>query len=146
MKKLDFKIDIKAPREKVWEVLWKDKTYREWTSVFSAGSHAESDWNEGSRVHFLDANKNGMFSVINEKKPAEYMSFKHLGVIKEGKEQPIDKETEAWAGSTENYSLKEIPGGTELIVDMDITLDFEDYFKNSFPKALDKIKQLAETD
>lgn len=144
MKKLEFKTDINAPKEKVWDILWTDRTYREWTSVFSPGSHAESDWNEGSKVHFLSADKNGMFSIIEQKKHAEYMSFKHMGVIKEGKEQPADAESQSWAGSTENYRLREIPDGTELIVDMDITPDFEDYFRNTFPKALDKIKELAE--
>ena len=44
MEKQTFKITIDAPREKVWDVLWSDDTYREWTSVFSPGSRAETDW------------------------------------------------------------------------------------------------------
>jgi hypothetical protein len=35
------------------ESMWDDSTYRQWTSAFSEGSHAVSDWKEGSKVLFL---------------------------------------------------------------------------------------------
>ena len=44
MKKLQFSIEINAPKEKVWDTLWQDENYRKWTSVFMEGSFAESDW------------------------------------------------------------------------------------------------------
>ena len=50
MERKEFTIDINAPREKVWDVLWQDDSYRKWTSVFSEGSHAETDWKKGSKV------------------------------------------------------------------------------------------------
>ena len=103
MQKLHFSIDIKAPREKVWKVLWEDATYRDWTSVFAEGSHAKSDWKEGSRIEFLDPGGNGMFAVIDKLVPNEFMSFKHLGQISEGKEQPWGE----GADGMENYTLKE---------------------------------------
>ena len=53
MEKKQFKIEIAAPREKVWKILWGDKTYPAWTSVFAEGSRAETDWEEGSKVLFL---------------------------------------------------------------------------------------------
>ncbi|MGQ0827138.1 MAG: hypothetical protein ACT4ON_01960 [Bacteroidota bacterium] len=43
MEKLQFTIDIKASREKVWKTLWEDTSYRKWTSAFSEGSYAVSD-------------------------------------------------------------------------------------------------------
>jgi hypothetical protein len=143
MEKLSFKTEIRAPKEKVWSVLWNNDTYREWTSVFSEGSHAESDWKEGSRISFLDGKGSGMYSVIDKKTPNEFMSFKHLGVIKNGEEQPIDAEAEKWTGAKENYTLQERDGITELRVDLDMD-DFHDYFQNTFPKALDKIKSISE--
>ena len=78
MEKKQFKILINAPREKVWEKLWNDASYREWTSVFSEGSAAETDWKEGSRVLFTDGKGNGMVSTIAVKKPNEVMSFRPL--------------------------------------------------------------------
>ena len=44
MKKQHFDISIQAPKEKVWEILWNDKSYNTWTAVFSESSHAKSDW------------------------------------------------------------------------------------------------------
>ena len=33
---------------------------------------------------------------------------------------------------------------TELVVDMDITEQYKDYFIKTWPRALDKVKELAE--
>ncbi|MDX5346119.1 MAG: SRPBCC domain-containing protein, partial [Hymenobacteraceae bacterium] len=83
MKKLQYSVDINAPKEKVWEVLWNDETYRKWTSVFSEGSSAETDWQEGSKIHFLNGEGGGMYSVVAKNQPNEYMSIKHLGEVKD---------------------------------------------------------------
>jgi uncharacterized protein YndB with AHSA1/START domain len=144
MNKLHFETKINAPKEKVWAILWNDESYRKWTNVFSEGSHAVSNWNEGDEIKFLGPTGDGMFSVIDRKIPNEFISFKHLGVIKDGKEQPADPATETWSGSKENYTLKGANGETELSVDIDVTDEFEGYFKDTFPKALDKVKELSE--
>ena len=107
MKKLNFTIEIQAEKEKVWQVLWNDETYREWTKAFCEGSHAVSDWQEGSKIHFLDPNGQGMFGIIEKLVENEFISFKHLGVLKEKTEQPIDDETKKWSGCHENYTLTE---------------------------------------
>ena len=49
-----------------------------------------------------------------------------------------------WAGSLENYTLKTVNGKTELTVDMDVTDEYKDYFEQAWPKALDKLKEIAE--
>jgi len=72
------------------------------------------------------------------------MSFKHLGVIKNGIEEAPSEETNQWSGAMENYTLKDVNGSTELIVEMDITEEFQNYFNEIFPKALEKVKELSE--
>ena len=144
MKKLEFKIDINAPKEKVWKVLWDDKTYREWTSVFTEGSYAVSDWKEGSKVLFLSANKDGMFSVIDKLVPEEEMVFKHLGIVKDGKEMPADEETKKWIDMLESYLLKEKDGVTEIKVSHEMSEEFCEYLETTFPKALAIVKKLSE--
>ena len=69
LKKISFSTTINAPKEKVWNVLWNDETYKAWTSVFSEGSCAVSDWNEGSKILFLDGKGSGMYSTIAKKIP-----------------------------------------------------------------------------
>lgn len=144
MEKQEFKISIDAPREKVWNVLWADDTYREWTSPFSSGSHAETDWKKGSKVLFLDGKGMGMVSTIAENIPNEYMSFEHRGVVKDGVEDTESEEVKKWAGAHENYTLKNVSGKTELVVDMDINDEYKDMFTEIFPKALQKVKELSE--
>lgn len=144
MKKANFSVKINAPKEKVWETLWNDKTYREWTNVFSEGSHAVSDWKEGSQILFLGPDGGGMFSRIEKMVPNETMEFKHLGMAKDGEKQPSTEETKAWEGSMENYYLSQTNGTTDLKVVLDIAEDHEDFFKDAFPKALQKVKEIAE--
>ncbi|MEO8517484.1 MAG: hypothetical protein ABI426_12090 [Flavobacterium sp.] len=64
MKKATFNININATNQKVWQTLWDDNTYKKWTSVFSEGSRAVSDWKEGSTIQFLNDNNDGMYSII----------------------------------------------------------------------------------
>lgn len=144
MKKVEFSTTINAPAEQVWQALWEDANYRNWTSAFSEGSHADTDWKEGSKVLFLDGKGSGMFSTVAKNIPNKFMSFKHLGVVKDGVEQPADAETEQWAGALENYTLTENNGSTKLTVDIDVAGDFETYFNDTFPKALERVKELAE--
>jgi hypothetical protein len=144
MEKHEFKTTINAPREKVWNALWNDATYREWTSVFAPGSKAETDWKKGSKVLFLDGKGQGMVSRIADNRPNEYMSFEHLGYVADGVEDTESEKVKQWAGAKENYTLKNVNGKTEVIVDMDITDEYKDYFVETWPKALEKLKEIAE--
>lgn len=146
MQKIRFSNRINAPREKVWNSLWEDANYRQWTSAFGEGSHVKTDnWKEGSKVLFLGDNDSGMVSRVASNKPNEYMSFEHLGMIKDGVEDTSSDVVKPWAGAHENYMLKDAGDATELLIDMDITDDFKDYFEKAWPVALEKIKQIAES-
>lgn len=146
MEEATFKTSIAAPRSKVWEVLWGDKSYGQWTSVFCEGSRVETNWKEGSRALFLDGKGHGMVSMINSKRENEFMSFKHLGNLINGVEDLDSPEVKDWAGALENYTLTDEAGGTELVVEIDVNDQFKDYFNETMPKALEKIKALAEQD
>jgi hypothetical protein len=144
---MEFNINISASREKVWNTLWDETTYPEWTSVFAQGSRAETDWKKGRRALFHDGKNTGMVSTIVENKPNEFMSIKHLGIIKNGVEDPDNEENKQWAGAIENYTLREADGETSLHVEIsgaDIPREFEDYFLQTWPKALDRLKEPSE--
>ena len=53
MDKLHFSIVIKAPKEKVWDTMLNEDSYRVWTEVFMPGSHYVGDWNKGSKILLL---------------------------------------------------------------------------------------------
>jgi uncharacterized protein YndB with AHSA1/START domain len=145
MQKLHFSTEINASKEKVWEMLWSDATYSTWTKAFSEGSIAVTDWQEGSKVQFLNADGDGMFGVIETVRENEFMSFKHLGYVKKNVEQPIEDEAQKWSGSYENYNMTEKDGVTTLNVELDATEDFLDFFNEKFPIALEIVKNLAES-
>lgn len=143
MQQIHFSITIDAPKEKVWKALWKDSNYRNWTSAFCEGSHAETDdWKEGTKVLFLSLGSNGIVSEVAVNCPNELMSFKHLGEVKEGVEDTSSEKVKPWAGAMEKYTLNETAGKTTLTIDLDITEEYKDYFLETWPKALDKIKAL----
>jgi hypothetical protein len=145
MQKIHVSTSINAPKEKVWKVLWDDSSYRKWTSAFMEGSYAETDnWKEGSKVLFLDGKGSGMVSRVAANRPNEFMSFEHLGMMNDGKEDVSSEKVKEWAGALENYTLKETNGKTELSVDMDVSDEYKDYFIETMPKALEQVKSLSE--
>ena len=145
MEKINFSTLIHASREKVWDVLWGDDSYREWTSVFAEGSRVETDqWKEGSKILFLDGRGSGMVSRVVTNRPGEYMSFEHLGEVKEGVDDTSSEKVKEWKGAKENYTLNPNGKDTELLVEMDMAERHKDYFLKTWPKALEQIKALAE--
>jgi len=144
MKKLTFSTTINAPREKVWEVLWDDATYRDWCAVFSPGSFLEGNLRQGAKVYFLGPDRSGMVSSVAEMKPNEYMDFKHLGVMNNGVEDLDSEAAKGWSGAHETYTLRGEGQQTELTVTTETTEEYNDYFNDAWPKALERLKSLAE--
>lgn len=144
MERHQFKATINAPREKVWQTLWHDDTYRQWTSVFAEGSRIETDWKAGSKILFLDGKNRGLVSMIAENTANEVMSFRHLGILKNGVENLDEGRRKGWSGAIENYTLKTVNGKTELTIDQDITEEDGEHFLSMWPTALQRIKALAE--
>ncbi|MBE0539057.1 MAG: SRPBCC domain-containing protein [Ignavibacterium sp.] len=148
MQKLRFSIEINAPKEKVWDTMLEDKTYRIWTDTFSSGSHYVGAWDKGSKILFLGPNEKGimggMVSRIKENRKHEYISIEHLGIVHDGVEDTTSDAVKPWAGSLENYTFKNLNGKTELLVDIDINDEYKDMFNDMWPKALQKLKELSE--
>lgn len=139
-----FSIGINAPKEKVWKTMLDQDTYRQWTSAFHEGSDYKGSWEKGSKILFLDPKGSGMVSRIAENKRYAFISIEHLGFVNNGEEDLESDEVKAFAGAHENYSFKEKDGVTEVAVDLEIPDKYEDMFKDMWPKALSKLKELAE--
>jgi len=147
MQKMHASIHINAPREKVWDTMLNQDTYREWTKPFDQGSYYEGSWDKGSKILFLGGegeNKGGMSSRIAESRKPEFVSIEHLGVVVGGKEKFDDPEFKQWAGAHENYTFTEKDGGTELAVDLDVTDDMAAEMDAMWKKALVALKEICE--
>ena len=144
MNRLVFSIGINAPSEKVWKTMLEDETYRKWTSAFSEGSYAQTDWKQGSKALFLDPQGNGMIGKIAVHRPNDYLEIQHLGMIKNGAEDFDSDEVKGWAGALETYQIQEADGVSTLTVESDINDDYKEMFEKIWPKALQKLKELSE--
>ena len=146
MKRKQYETRINAPRERVWDILWGEQSYMEWTSAFTEGSKVETDWEEGGKVLFLNEENEGMIARIEEKKAPEKMVFKHLGMVdKDGNEDLESENVKAWSGAEEIYILKENGQQTDLLVKIDLDEGYEEFFDKAWPKAFEKLKDLAES-
>jgi hypothetical protein len=149
MNKLHFSIVINATKEKTWNTMLDDKTYRVWTEAFTPGSHYVGDWSQGSKMLFLGPDPNtskmgGMVSRIKENRRHQFISIEHLGMVQDGKEDTTSEAVKGWAGALENYTFKEKNGKTEVLVDIDINDEYTEMFQDMWPKALQKLKEIAE--
>lgn len=151
MEKLQFKVNINATAAKVYELMLginHKSTYEEWTVLFNPTSTYEGSWNKGSKILFLGVDENGqqggMVSRIVENIPNQFVSIQHYGLLNAGQEITEGPDVEKWANGLENYTFEENNGTTTVIVDLDTAEDFLDYMNQSFPKALDKLKELCE--
>ncbi len=142
--KLTYSITIDASKEQVWHALFDDEPFRKWSSVFAEGSHFVGDWSEGSEIRFLTKDNDGMVSMIDRNRPYEFMSIRHIGYIRQGVEDTESDEVKSWTPAFENYTLKDADGGTHLTVETDTFNDFVEYFNETWPKALEVVKEVAE--
>lgn len=138
MKTLHFTIRIEAPRQVVWDTMLSLETYRQWTAAFCEGSYYEGSWEEGAAIRFLGPSGEGMRAVIAENVHLQRISIRHLDCFTKEKEEPVTDPT------FENYTFRDVPGGTELLVDMDSPETYEAMFQEMWPRALQLLKALCE--
>lgn len=148
MKKMHFEILIRAKPEEVWNAVVDDKNYREWTSPFHEGSYFEGGWDKGDKIRFLALNekgeKEGMVSEIAESRKYSFISIRHLGIIIGGVEDTTSDAVRKWAPGYENYTLTPLGEITKFEVDVDADDEFYSMFNEVWPKALEKLREVAE--
>lgn len=143
MKEMQFSIAINAPREKVWKTLWQDETFRDWANIIDEGTYMTGEMKEGSKVQFISSvNGYGVTSLVEKLEPNQFVLFRHSADTQQS--GTLEREEE-WTGGKESYSLAEKDGATTLTVKIDIPPEQEETFKDRQPKALERVKVLAES-
>jgi hypothetical protein len=143
-KTLEFTVFIEAPRSAVWEAMLEAEAYKDWTSAFCEGSYYRGSWNEGEKIQFLSPGGDGMTAVIAENRLHEFISIRHLGQVSAGVEDFTSETVRSWAPAHENYAFADAPGGTQLRVSVEVTPEFEAYLRDTYPRALLRLKALCE--
>ena len=151
MQKLQFTIVIKAPANKVYRtMLGLDdiKTYETWTYAFNPTSTYKGTWEKDTKMYFIGTGENGkqggMVSIVEEHIANRFISLRHVAALEGEKEITEGADLEKWAGGHENYAFEEINDATTVTVETDSPEGFEDYFNNTWPKALEKLKHILE--
>lgn len=147
--KLHFEVFIEAPVDQVFRTMLEDKAYREWTSPFHPGSFFRGIWGEGEKILFIGpdekGNEAGMVSRVVRFIPNKQVSLEHYGLYHNGEEITEGPEVKIWAGSKEEYFFKERDNGTILKVATDSNREYKEYFLDVWPKALQILKEICET-
>lgn len=152
MNKIQYTVTVEAPVHKVYDIMLgitQKSTYEQWTALFNPTSTYEGDWVDGSKMLFIGTDekgeKGGMVSEIAKIIPNKFVSIRHYGLVKSGIEITEGPEVEKWANGFENYTFDENGRNTIITVDLDTTADFVDYMNETYPKALNKLKEICES-
>lgn len=142
MKKLQFSIEINALKERVWNTLWQDQTFREWASIIDPQTYMVGELKEGNEIQFISsASGYGVTSLVEKLVPGEFLLLRHRADTQEAGKRERENE---WTGGAESYTLAHKDGSTTLTVAFDVPPELEQEFKVNYPKALERVKLLAE--
>ena len=145
VKRIQFTATINAPAAVVWQHITSLESYKHWASAFAEGCYYQGSWDAGSRMLFLSPSGDGMVSEIAENRKNEFISIRHVGFISNGTEDTTSEFIRSWTPAYENYTLLPVHGGTTMLVELDVTADFEDDMNQAWPKALTLLKTLCES-
>lgn len=139
---MQFSVEINATREQVWDTLWQDETFRQWAGIIDPGTYMLGTLEQGNEVQFISSvNGYGVTSLVEKLIPGEFLLLRHRADTQENGKRERENE---WTGGEESYSLSEKNGVTTLTVEFDVPPELEQEFKVSYPKALEKVRVLAE--
>lgn len=142
MNELRFQVAISANKKAVWDTLWQDETFRQWAGLIDPGTYMVGELKQGNEVEFISAeNGYGVTSLVEKLTPYEFLLLRHSADTQDSGQQERERE---WTGGAESYALSEQDGATTLTATLDVPIELEEYFKNNYPKALRRVKELAE--
>lgn len=138
---MQFTVAIQAPKQTVWDILWQDKTFREWAGIIDPGTYMIGELKQGNEIQFISGNGYGVTSLVDKLTPGDFLLLRHSADTQDNGKQERDKQ---WTGGSESYVLAEKDGTTTLTAVFDVPLELEEYFATAYPKAFARVKELTE--
>jgi uncharacterized protein YndB with AHSA1/START domain len=78
MKEMQFSVEINASKQKVWDTLWQDETFRQWAGIIDPGTYMTGEMKEGSELEFISSeNGYGVTSLFEKITPGEFLLLRH---------------------------------------------------------------------
>ena len=153
METLEFEIEIVAPVQTVWSTMLDDDTYRQWSSSFYEGSYFTGGWEKGSTIRFLGPDEaggepggtdGGMLGTVVESRPNEFVQVEYTGLVDRGNDDTTSETARQLAGTHESYTFTENNGVTTVAVQIEVLDEWAQTFRDEWPVALDRLRDLAE--
>lgn len=142
MEELQFAINIHASKQDIWRVLWSDVTFRLWAGIIDPGTYMVGELEEGHTVQFISSeNGYGVTSLVEKVAPNEYLLLRHRA---DTQSTGLELREEEWTGGSETYLLEEKGDKVHLTVTFDVPSEQKRHFEQTYPLALEKVKELAE--
>ncbi|WP_256006592.1 MULTISPECIES: SRPBCC family protein [Pedobacter] len=131
---------INASDDKVWQVLTTTEHVSKWAQAFLEGISVESDWTEGSVVIWKAADGTvGTKGIVEVNYAPRVLKVNYF----DDPESPADAPTGDYK---EHFTLLEQEGQTTLSVEAGpLSADYLDNHSGSWDKALNLIKEIAES-
>jgi hypothetical protein len=85
-----------------------------------------------------------MVARVAENISGKFISLEYIGLLKGDEEITTGPEAEDWKGGFENYTFTEKDGSVLLSVDISGTKELQDFFSETWPLALNKLKEISE--
>ena len=147
METLEFKIDVNANKEKVWDTMLQLETYEQWVGVSWPGSTYQGEWKQGQHLKFVSKDQGGgTMAKLLEFRPYEYVHAEHVAMLNPDNSEDRDSDmAKGWIGTTETYAFNEKNGKTEVKVQIKTAPAWADMFNEGWPNALAKLKELCES-
>lgn len=147
IKRIQFAATINAPASTVWRLMIDAESYKRWASAFAEGTYFEGSWEQGAKIKFLSPpSGDGMIAEIAQNRKHAFISIRHLGMISNGIEDTTSESVLAWAPAHENYTFISLPEGMNLLIELEVFSEWEQYMNETWPKALSLLKQLSEAE
>ena len=77
MNEMQFVVEIRAVKERVWDTLWQDQTFRQWAGIIDPGTYMVGELKEGNEIQFISGNGYGVTSLVEKLVPGELLLLKH---------------------------------------------------------------------
>jgi hypothetical protein len=149
--KIQKSVKINSSAENIWKILWDKKTYKTWTAAFCPpnstyiSSYDGDVTKEGTKVIFTNGEGGGMIAFVDEYKETEKMTFRHVGLLQNGKETFEGEEINQWKDAKERYHLKKVDENTqELFIEVDSIESMREFFEEAWNNSLQTLKELCE--
>ncbi len=120
-------------------------SYKIWTTDFGPGCRYEGSWDLGSDITFLSDYEGGLAGTITQNKYLEVITITYKGWLDKNGVLDESDASLGTKGSIEQYTFTAIDDNTtKLDIYAETSPEYHDMMAESWPKALDKLKEMCE--